>query len=178
MEGDFNLTGIGVTQSADGTYFFSQIFLKQRSPTAGLSPYSQNPISKNNSLIALEQAIHKGVNQYRLSRSLAPVRKDERISHVARKHSQAMARGSTPFSHNGFKKRVKTIARTIPYRKAGENLAVLKGYPDLVGTAIQGWIDSPGHRKTMEGDFDLAGVGIAKNAKGEYYFTQIFVQQR
>ena len=178
MEGDFNLTGIGVAQNSDGTYFFSQIFLKQRSPTAGLSPYSQNPISKNNSLIALEQAIHKGVNQYRLSRSLAPVRKDERISHVARKHSQAMARGSMPFSHNGFKKRVKTIGRTIPYRKAGENLAVLKGYPDLVGTAIQGWIDSPGHRKTMEGDFDLAGVGIAKNAKGEYYFTQIFVQQR
>jgi hypothetical protein len=26
------------------------------------------------------------------------------------------------------------------------------------------------------GDFNIGGVGVAKNLKGEYYFTQIFVR--
>jgi uncharacterized protein YkwD len=89
-----------------------------------------------------------------------------------------MAKGVAPFSHDGFKSRVKAIGATIPYRQAGENLAVIRGYPDVVAVAVQGWLDSPGHRKTMEGNFNLTGVGVAKNRQGEYYFTQIFIRER
>jgi uncharacterized protein YkwD len=178
MEGDFNLTGIGVAQNSVGEYYFTQIFLKQQSPTAGL-PASGNTAATDAALLPqLEQKIHNRVNQYRLSRSLPPLRLDARISYEARRHSQAMARGNAPFSHDGFANRVKAIGASIPYRKAGENLAEIQGYTDLVGTTVQGWINSPGHRKNMEGDFNLTGVGAAKNLKGEYYFTQIFVQER
>ncbi len=178
MEGDFNLTGIGVAQNASGEYYFTQIFLKQQSPTAGLPNFRKAPTTEAASLTTLEEKIHASVNQYRLSRNLPPLRSDARISYEARRHSQAMAKGTAPFSHDGFENRVKAITATIPYLKAGENLAFIQGYPDLVGTAVQGWINSPGHRKNMEGDFNLAGVGAAKNLKGEYYFTQIFVKER
>jgi uncharacterized protein YkwD len=30
----------------------------------------------------------------------------------------------------------------------------------------------------MEGNFDLTGIGVSKNAKGEYYLTQIFIKRR
>lgn len=178
MEGDFNLTGIGVVQNRVGEYYFTQIFLKQQSPTSGLPSYRTTPAGDAALLAQLEQKIHNRVNQYRISRSLPPLRLDARISYEARRFSQAMAKGTAPFSHDGFPSRMKAIGTSLPYRKAAENLAQIQGYPDLVGTTVQGWIDSLGHRKSMEGDFNLTGVGAAKNRQGKYYFTQIFVQGR
>ena len=132
----------------------------------------------NNSLKALEQSINAQVNQYRQSRNLPPLTLDSRISEQARAHSQAMANGSVPFSHEGFDQRVKAIARSITYRAAAENVAYNQGYSNPGEQAVQGWIKSPGHQKNMVGDYDLTGIGVAKNAKGEYYFTQIFIKRR
>ena len=130
------------------------------------------------SLQALEQNVLTQINQYRASRKLPPLTLDARISEQARGHSQAMASGRVPFSHDGFQQRIATIARTIPYSRAAENVAYNQGYSDPVGQAVQGWLQSTGHRQNIEGSFDLTGIGIAQNAKGEYYFTQIFIRRR
>jgi uncharacterized protein YkwD len=87
-----------------------------------------------------------------------------------------MAKGNVSFGHDGFSQRVKAIG--IPYKKAAENVAFNQGYTDPATVAVKGWIKSDGHRKNMEGDFDLTGIGIAQNARGEYFFTQIFVLKR
>ncbi len=126
----------------------------------------------------MEESVHQQVNQYRQSRNLPPLKLDARISEQCRIHSQAMASGEATFSHNGFEDRVKAIAKSISYRKAAENLAYNMGYSKPGEQAVEGWIKSPGHRKNMEGDFDITGVGITKNAKGEYYLTQIFIKRR
>ena len=89
-----------------------------------------------------------------------------------------MAHKQAPFSHDGFAGRVKAVQRKIPLEKMGENLAFMKGYPDPVSVAVKGWINSPGHQKNMVGDYNLTGIGIAKNNAGEYYFTQLFVKKR
>lgn len=130
------------------------------------------------SLASLEQAIHDQVNQYRFSQNLPPLQLDERISREARLHSQQMASGVVPFSHQGFEQRVEAIAASIPYRSAGENLAYNLGYQDPVTAAVEGWIESPSHQENMVGDFNLTGVGIAQNQEGRYYFTQIFLLTR
>jgi uncharacterized protein YkwD len=138
--------------------------------------FSSKRIS-NNSLKALEQSINTQINQYRQSRNLPPLTLDSRISEQARAHSQAMA-NSGVLSHDGFDQRVKAIARLITYRGAAENVAYNQGYSNPGEQAVQGWIKSPGHQKNMVGDYDLTGIGVAKNAKGEYYFTQIFIKRR
>ena len=125
----------------------------------------------------LEQSIHQQINQYRQSHKLPPLILDPRISEQARAHSQAMASGKVPFSHQGFEQRVGAIRRVIPDRAAAENVAFNKGYSNPGQQAVQGWIKSPGHRTNIEGDYSLTGIGIAKNAKGEYYFTQIFIRR-
>lgn len=130
------------------------------------------------SLPAMEQAVLTQINQYRASRKLSPLTLDARMSEQARAHSQAMASGRTPFGHNGFQQRVQTLARVIPYSRAAENVAYNQGYSDPVRQAVQGWLQSTGHRQNIEGSFDLTGIGIAQNAKGEYYFTQIFIRRR
>lgn len=125
---------------------------------------------------ALEQSIHQQINQYRQSRKLPPLTLDPRISEQARTHSQNMANG-IPFSHQGFDQRVEAIRRVIPYRAASENVAFNKGYSNPGQQAVQGWIKSPGHRINIEGQYNLTGIGVSKNAKGEYYFTQIFIRR-
>jgi uncharacterized protein YkwD len=129
-------------------------------------------------LANLEQATYDQVNAYRSSQGLPPLRLDERISQQARIHSQQMAEGKVPFSHDGFEQRVEVISTVIPYRSAAENVAYNQGYSDPVTVAVEGWINSPGHQKNMVGDFNLTGIGMAQNASGEYYFTQIFILER
>lgn len=140
----------------------------------------QPPVSKvsNIPFITLEKSVHEQVNQYRQSRNLPPLILDPTISEQSRLHSQAMASGKVPFSHQGFEQRVKSINKVIPYRASSENVAYNMGYRDPGQQAVQGWINSPGHRENMEGSYDLTGIGVAKNAKGEYYFTQIFIRRR
>lgn len=136
------------------------------SKAASSSPYS-----------ALEQSVHQQINQYRQAHKLPPLTLDPRISEQARAHSQAMASGKVPFSHQGFEQRVAAINRVIPYRASSENVAFNQGYSNPVQQAVQGWIKSPGHRINIEGEYNLTGIGVVKNAKGEYYFTQIFIRR-
>lgn len=126
---------------------------------------------------ALEKSIHQQINQYRQSRNLPPLTLDPRISAQAKAHSQAMASAKVPFSHQGFEQRINTISRVIPYLQASENVAFNKGYSNPGQQAVEGWIKSPGHRINIEGRYNLTGIGVVKNAKGEYYFTQIFIRR-
>ncbi|MEA5534308.1 CAP domain-containing protein [Crocosphaera sp. XPORK-15E] len=190
--GKYDETGIGVAKNTAGKYYFTQIFIQENPSsikdsvpfTDPLEPWKNRDLVLEKSgqdselLIALEAEINRRVNQYRLSKNLPPLQMNAEISYVARQHSQNMANKTATFSHDGFDGRAKTVGKTIPYQTFAENLAYIKGYPDLAAVAVKGWIDSPGHRKNMEGKFNLTGVGIAKNADGEYYFTQLFLLQR
>lgn len=126
----------------------------------------------------LEQSVHQQINRYRQSRNLPVLASDARINQQARLHSEAMANGRVPFSHDGFDQRVRAISSTIRYRGASENVAYNQGYPKPDQQAVEGWLQSTGHRTNIEGNYDLTGIGVAKNAKGEYYFTQIFIKRR
>lgn len=130
------------------------------------------------SLTSLEKSVYQKVNQYRKSKKLPPLKLDSTIIQQARKHSEAMAQGNVPFSHDGFDNRVKAIAKSLKYRSAAENVAFNQGYPNPDQQAVEGWIKSTGHRKNMEGNFDATGIGVSKNAEGEYYLTQIFIKRR
>lgn len=85
-----------------------------------------------------------------------------------------MANGKVPFSHQGFEKRVTILP--IIYKSAGENVAFNQGYSDPAGQAVIGWLNSPGHLKNIKGKYNLTGIGVAANQKGEVYLTQIFLQ--
>lgn len=135
-------------------------------------------IAQANTLTSIEQAVHAQINQYRQQHNLPILKLDERISNIARTHSQNMASGAVAFSHIGFQERVQAIAKIIPLQAAAENVAYNKGYFDPASQAVQGWLNSSGHRQNIEGQYNLTGIGVAQNNKGEYYFTQIFIRQR
>ena len=135
-------------------------------------------IYSTNSIANLEQEIHRQINQYRQSKNLPPLRLNPSISQQSKIHSQNMAQGKVSLSHDGFEQRVQIIGRTIAYKRAAENVAYNQGHSDPAKVAVQGWLKSSGHRRNIEGQFDLTGIGVVKNTIGEYYFTQIFIKQR
>jgi uncharacterized protein YkwD len=98
------------------------------------------------------------------------------ITQQARIHSQNMANGKVPFSHEGFGQRVTAVP--LLYNEASENLAFNQGYSNPASEAITGWLSSPGHLKNIQGDYDLTGIGVATNRRGEVYLTQIFIRTR
>ena len=125
----------------------------------------------------LEQHVHRMVNEHRVSQGLKPLTFNPKIAAIARRHSQDMATGRVGFSHGGFESRREKIAGFIAQPWVGENVAANNG--DFLYTgeeAVSGWLQSPGHRRNIEGAYDLTGVGIAQGPAGEYYFTQLFVR--
>jgi uncharacterized protein YkwD len=63
----------------------------------------------------------------------------------------------------------------VTYMSASaENVA----YGQLSAQAVvKGWINSAPHRKNMEGNYTLTGIGLYKDRKGVIYFTQIFLRK-
>lgn len=125
----------------------------------------------------IEQSAHQQINSHRASRGLAPLTFNATIAAQARTHSRDMAQGRVPFSHNGFDARITEIRKTIVVQNAAENVAFNNGFDDPASEAVRGWLNSPGHLVNIVGDYDLTGIGVDRNAAGDYYFTQIFVKR-
>ncbi|WP_414577061.1 CAP domain-containing protein [Anabaena sp. CCY 9402-a] len=123
---------------------------------------------------SVEAAVFQQINQFRTSQGLPALTRNSAIDDQARIHSQNMAKGSIPFGHYGFSSRIQ--ASGISYQSAAENVAKNRGYSDPATQAVQGWLRSSGHLNNIRGNYNLTGIGVAVNSKGEVYLTQIFVR--
>lgn len=132
--------------------------------------------ASNRSTANLERSVLQQINQYRQRNGLSPLTTNATIAQQARRHSQNMA-NSRSLNHNGFEARIQTISKTIPYRGAAENVAFNAGFSNPAAQAVNGWLKSSGHLQNIMGNFNLTGIGVAKNSQNEYYFTQIFIQR-
>ncbi|MBD6618364.1 CAP domain-containing protein [Komarekiella sp. 'clone 1'] len=123
---------------------------------------------------ALEKSVFDQINRYRAAKGLPKLTLNANITKQARIHSQNMANGKVPFSHQGFERRVKAIP--LIYNSAAENVAFNQGYSNPAAEAVTGWVDSPGHLKNLKGNYNITGIGVAANQQGEVYLTQIFIR--
>jgi uncharacterized protein YkwD len=123
---------------------------------------------------ALEAEIHALVNAERVARGLRPLRYDEQLAAIARKHSEEMAAGRRPFGHGGFEARSAAIRQIIRFRSFAENVAYdSRGAP--ADRIVVNWIRSEGHFRNIVGTFELTGIGVARANDGLFYATQLFV---
>ncbi|CAD7949910.1 unnamed protein product [Amoebophrya sp. A120] len=113
-------------------------------------------------------------NRFRGENGLPPLKWNEAMAQIAKKHAEQMAKGEMPFSHDGFNERV----RQFPFHSysSAENLAYNQGHADTAGVAVNGWIHSPGHCKNLLSLTNLCGIGVAGRADGTFYFTQLFAK--
>lgn len=127
------------------------------------------------SIAALERSVLQKINQFRQQKGLSSLSLNAAITRQARQHSKDMA-SCRILSHDGFEGRVRTISLKVSYRAAAENVAYNQGFRDPVGQAVNGWLKSSGHFQNIVGNYNMTGIGIAQNAQGSLYFTQIFIK--
>jgi uncharacterized protein YkwD len=125
---------------------------------------------------AQEWGLVGAVNDHRASLRLPLLRWDAGLAAVARRHSRDMAAGRVPFSHQGFERRV-AEARHLGYMNVAENLGTNNFDPDTtVAVAMNGFLNSPPHRHSLEGPYDRTGVGVARDTAGYFFYTQLFAR--
>jgi uncharacterized protein YkwD len=120
-----------------------------------------------------QKEILNEVNHYRLSKGLTELKLSNNISSEAKEHSVEMANNSVAFGHTGFDKRMNTVFSEFdqPHGIA-ENVAMS---PFSAQSIVKMWLNSSGHKKNIEGDFNFTGIGLAYDKNGYAYVTQIFL---
>jgi uncharacterized protein YkwD len=126
------------------------------------------PIYEN--AILVEQELLDIVNDHRNDLGYSSLLFSKIAYDYANSHTDYMiAKGS--LSHDNFSSRASSISSEVNAEYVAENVA--KDYPDAI-TAYEKWLESPNHRKTMEGEFTHTAVSVKKDSSGKFYFTQLF----
>lgn len=137
-------------------------------------------IFRPRSLKTMEWRMLKLLNRDRRQHGLKPVRMQEDLRHVARKHSLDMAQKDY-FDHVNMKAqspsdrlRLSGVTDVV----SGENLAKIGGFPNPTQHAEVGLMNSPGHRANILNSlYNTVGIGVIQDKKGVYYFTQNFAKR-
>jgi uncharacterized protein YkwD len=136
-------------------------------------PPKTTPDTSGDALKETGLQAHRQTNEYRKRRNLPPLAWSEVVYKECLDHSRDMTRSGS-LSHDGFQKRVANIRSQVAAAGAAENVAYNWNLPDPATTAVQGWIESPGHHANLVGDYTHAAVAVARASNGAYYLTQMF----
>ncbi|MBV9125084.1 MAG: CAP domain-containing protein [Planctomycetes bacterium] len=130
------------------------------------------------SLSSEEQAILDLTNQARAKENLSPLKPNAVLFKVARAHAANMAaKGEMKHELDGKNPAQRVEAAGYDYGEVGENIAFSDGLE--IAKVFAGWMDSPHHRENiLKEPFQDIGIGVARNPKGEVYYTQVFGKQR
>lgn len=123
---------------------------------------------------AIENEILTHINAYRSHHGLSQLKMDNNMVQEAKRHSADMANHSQPFGHKYFLTRIERLHAKIKNSGAGaENVAY--NYKDAEDV-VKNWLKSPGHKRNIDGNYNITGIGIARDKQGKIYFTQIFLR--
>jgi uncharacterized protein YkwD len=124
----------------------------------------------------METEILQLINKHRQQKGLPLLQMVSLVSDEARDHSADMARRRVSFGHSGFDRRMGRIMKQLPgSAAAAENVAYGAASAKEV---VKMWLHSRGHRRNIEGRYNLTGIGIARTRNGDLYFTEIFIYRK
>jgi uncharacterized protein YkwD len=113
-------------------------------------------------------------NAERAKEKLPPLTANPLLFRAARAHSANMARkGEMKHVLDGKTPNDRLDDVGYDWRKCGENIAQSDGAS--LQEIVKGWMESKAHREhILEPAFTEIGVGIARDDKGDVYYTQVF----
>ncbi|WP_165352394.1 CAP domain-containing protein [Flavobacterium anhuiense] len=113
------------------------------------------------------------INEYRVSIGLKALERVNHISFKCEEHNKYMIANNV-VDHNDFVARSSNMTSVLGAKKVGENVAYNYKTPEA---ALKAWLDSPGHKENIEGDFTHFGLSVTTDpATGKKYYTNIFVK--
>lgn len=136
-----------------------------------------NLIPDDRTILKNESILANMINQERAQHRLSNLSISEVLAVVARKHSDNMAKQKVKFGHGGFDERANTIRKYGIHVAFAENVAYFYNTHNPLLEAVKGWMESPGHRENILGQYDDTGVGIAYDKTGKCFITQLFAKK-
>ncbi|HXJ98503.1 MAG TPA: CAP domain-containing protein [Gelidibacter sp.] len=121
----------------------------------------------------IELEILELINSYRISEDLSPLNNLSIIKSVAFTHTDYMV-SVNQVSHDNFYKRKTSLVENVSATKVTENVAYAYSSAQSV---VNAWLDSPGHRANIEGDFTDFEISAEMNSEGKWFFTNIFIKR-
>lgn len=121
----------------------------------------------------IELEILELINSYRISENLSPLNNLSIIKSVAFTHTDYMV-SVNQVSHDNFYKRKTSLVENVSATKVTENVAYAYSSAQSV---VNAWLDSPGHRANIEGDFTDFEISAEMNSEGKWFFTNIFIKR-
>jgi uncharacterized protein YkwD len=118
-----------------------------------------------------ENEILNLVNSHRSSIGKDPLVVNQYIQEKALEHTNYMI-SINDLNHDNFSERANSIWENVGSGAIAENVAY--GYSSA-SAVVEGWLNSAGHKKNIEGNYNLTGISAQKDDNGRYYYTQIFL---
>ena len=118
----------------------------------------------------ITEEVHKLINEHRISIGKSTLVFDNQVADIAIEHTEYMI-SKNKISHDNFDARFAQVRTLVNAMNFAKNVASKQNSAQEV---IAGWLNSAGHRANIEGDYTHTGIGVLKNASGNYYFTQLF----
>jgi uncharacterized protein YkwD len=127
----------------------------------------------------LEQEIFENVNAVREKNGLPQLEWNPDLLAAAREHSRRMVEldfvSHDDPEHGSAGERLRREG--IGWIAVGENIFVMRGVGNPAAKAVEGWLNSPGHREVMlTRDFRNSAVGVHRRGDGTLYGTQLFTR--
>lgn len=126
----------------------------------------------------MEAEVRSQINAIREQQGLRPLSNNERLAGVARSYSRRMAEEGF-FGHvspDGSTLVSRVRGAGIFYFMVGENLFTSTNIPQPASAAVNGWMNSPGHRaNVLRSEYRETGIGVWRQGNS-YYFTQLFLR--
>ncbi|MBI2852853.1 MAG: CAP domain-containing protein [Chloroflexi bacterium] len=144
----------------------------------------------------LERRIHDLINTERVQNGLSPLKWNDTLGEIARKHSTDMAlRGyfdhvspngvdlSDRYDKGGFAMKLgaaenifqTSVTRQTWYLYGVPTYSERNSLEEIARSAIEGWMNSPGHRRNILTPFwENEGIGVSISSDGKVYVTQNF----
>lgn len=139
----------------------------------GLAGAADDPLG------VLAHKIFTLANRQRSLHGLHQLKWNDAVAEQARQHSlNMMERGF--FAHSDPVRGplgARLHAAKIGWSRCGENIFREQGMDDPADAAIEGWMKSPPHRRSLlDPLFTQTGVGIAISPDTEYFITEEFIR--
>lgn len=114
------------------------------------------------------------INAYRVSQGLNALETINHISYKSLEHNDYMIANNV-VNHDYFDARANNIKQVLGAVRVGENIAYNFSTPNA---ALNAWINSPGHKANLDGDYTHFGISITVNPQnGKKYYTNIFMKK-
>ena len=114
------------------------------------------------------------INDYRISQGLNALQVVNHISYKSQEHNEYMIDNNV-VNHDYFEQRSNNIIQVLGAERVGENIA----YNYLTAeSAMQAWLNSPGHKANVLGDYTHLGISVTVSPEtGRKYYTNMFMKK-